>query len=434
MAAPPKLPPVFKTMMDEHGACLARVVRRGGVPTSEVPDAVAAVFVIAWTHYESFNRSHSHKAWLVRVAGGVCADYRKRARTTREVLVPNPDAAAISDMPGPEEVLLAREARTILNEVIAEDLVPGRSEVLLMHLEEVSAANIAAELGIAEDTVYARIQLASQDLKSALEKRRLRATRRRTRHLLALPLAELLRLDAAAGPELDGEARRRMVEVLFVDDAVQERDDRTRARRSGPGEPGAPAQGPQAFDLPARSWGSNLLARAAPLGRWFASQVPGVMIGATAVLTLAPTPAPVAVAVPLHDGEHVIIATSTAASPTTMAAGAPAARAETPPLTATASTGAQGKPVLDDEAERRILRRAHGETILNNSKAALATLKRLDNAARSESDEERDILVIDGLTRQGRLTEAQRLGRTFKALYPNSIHLPRLDAMLKQAP
>ncbi|NJN36879.1 MAG: hypothetical protein HC794_07260, partial [Nitrospiraceae bacterium] len=77
---------------------------------------------------------------------------------------------------------------------------------------------------------------------------------------------------------------------------------------------------------------------------------------------------------------------------------------------------------------------AFTSTAAQQLQAALATLKRLDQAAPSQSKEEADMMTIEGLIQQGEMTAARRLGQTFKTMYPNSIHLSRLDAMLKKTP
>lgn len=442
MTEPPHLPPLFRALVKEHRACVARVVRRGGVPEGDCPDAASKVFEIAWRQRDQLYASHNHKAWLLRVARGVCANYRKLARTKQEVLAQETDVnvEAPSDALDPEEVLLAREARALVNELIADELVPERADVMLMHLEDVPATAIATTLGIPKQTVYDRIKLATQDLKFAMARRRTLAVRPSTRRLLALPPAELLRLDAAAGPGFDDEIGRRVFGMLFGDDATSGPDDGERYRRSDSGELGATAQSPPALDLPAHPWG--LLAHVAPIGRWLASQAPGAVMGAGAVvgvLALSPPPTPVAIAVPSRDAQAFVAtpAPGTANAPTSAAGapGAPPIRAALSalPTSATASTGHGGALALEPDMGS-VLQRAQTENMLNNPKAALATLKRVDNAPRSQSDEARDIMQIDAMIRLGNMTEAQKLGRAFRQKYPRSMQLPRLDAMLGKKP
>ena len=441
-----KLPPWIEAAVHEHWAAVARTIRRCGAPDKDCADLVADVFVTAWEQRAKLVTA-SPKPWLLGIAWRVGSNYRKSARATREVFV-EPDT--VSGAPDPEQAALAREKREQLYDLIAR-LPPERSAALMLHLEDLTADEIAAELGILPKTAAARVQLAIRDVSDEMARRQARAERPMSRRRLpVLVPADLFQRDVTGGSEIDHAACRRVFDALrealaprMHDESASSRgrDDDDGPRGDGEHDPGsgrselaATARPP----IPANAWTPDILASAATLGRWLLSQLPAAVVGAATVVVIHAAenpPAAVATAVPLRDEYAAVTAPPSASVAPTAAVGAPTIGGAPAggPVVATAGVTEAAARVVGTEAEQTILDIASAENRSQNPHAAHATLKRLDKV-QGQRDEERAILEIQAVIGMGNMVEAERLAEAFRKKYPNSMQIWRLDAALKRKP
>lgn len=447
------LAPIFIAAVDDHGATVVRIVRRCGVLDSERLAVASDVFLTAWRCRHTFDRRRAFKPWLLGIARRVCSDYRKHERTTQEFIVPGEiENMAAGDGLDPESLVIAREGRELLDELIA-GLPPQRRDPVVLHLEGFTTAEIAAELGILPNTAYARVKLAFRDIEQEMERRRARAQHLGRRRLLLLPLAELLRLDAAAGPEFNSAARHQLIETVRAelplhgsdatpndhgDDATSDSEgsgEGGRGRTSAVGDYGATARSPSSVDLPAHSWIIDGLARLAPLGRLLLPQLPAFALGAATVIAvqaaLSREHAPAAATAPVYAEYAAASAALSAAIAPTTGAGVPPIHAAMPAGSATSTASIHGgaRPNI-----QQILDLANAQNRSDNPDGAHKTLKRLDRAASGQQDEDLAMMEIDSLLLQGRRPAAERAARAFRMKYPNSLMMPRLDAALGKSP
>lgn len=118
-----------------------------------------------------------------------------------------------------------------------------------------------------------------------------------------------------------------------------------------------------------------------------------------------------------------------AAAPPSIEAASSAATAEkpsTPPLPA--ASAVRGSP-LDLEAS--LLARVRRELRSGNSRAAEATLNRLQNALpKAQMGQEREVLAVEVLAANGNMTAARRRAHAFIAAHPDSPHNAKLKRLV----
>ncbi|HEX4447141.1 MAG TPA: sigma factor-like helix-turn-helix DNA-binding protein [Polyangiaceae bacterium] len=95
------------------------------------------------------------------------SDYRKRARTRREV-----DCEALEEpsmAPHQEHDLSLRQARDMLDRLLDQLDDDRRAVFVLYEIEELGMAEVAAVLGCPLQTAYSRLHSARRDVQAGLE-------------------------------------------------------------------------------------------------------------------------------------------------------------------------------------------------------------------------------------------------------------------------
>lgn len=169
-AAPPQ--PSFRVqslraLLDAHYAAIWRLLRRFGVTGDKADDAAQEVFWIAARRLSDIKPS-SEAAFLYGIAIRVAA----RARRERPLQVVEQGAleALADDRPSAEELLDERQARDLLDDVLAAMDDKLREVFVLFELEEIEIPAIAEILGIPLGTVGSRLRRAREEF-SAIAKR-----------------------------------------------------------------------------------------------------------------------------------------------------------------------------------------------------------------------------------------------------------------------
>ncbi|MDC0673707.1 RNA polymerase sigma factor [Nannocystis radixulma] len=157
----------LESLFREHHDFVWRSARRLGCPPSHVDDAVQEVFVIAARKMAEIPPSKT-KGWLFCTTRHVVRNYR-RGHTRRE----NRETAACTFSPtyAPDPSSRYDAACELLE--LLESLDEERRVIfVLATLEQMTAPQIAAILGIKLNTVYSRLRLAREELKQAVADRR----------------------------------------------------------------------------------------------------------------------------------------------------------------------------------------------------------------------------------------------------------------------
>ena len=178
-AASPALAPTsaqaldLRTLFTKYYGSIWRLLRRLGVQTAQLDDATQEVFWVAARRKSDIQAGSEH-SFLYGVALRVAAQESKKQRASQ----PLADSEALPQIvdlgPSPEEQLVARQARELLDDVL--DALPPELRVVfvLFELEGLEVREIAALQQVPVGTASSRLRRAREEF-SALSKR-LRAT------------------------------------------------------------------------------------------------------------------------------------------------------------------------------------------------------------------------------------------------------------------
>jgi RNA polymerase sigma-70 factor, ECF subfamily len=115
---------------------------------AEAQDAVQEAFVRAWAHREKLDRSGAPDAWVRATAWRIAISRWRRARLGRLLTRKHPPPDATGG-PTPDRVAVVDALRQVAPE--------QRRALVLYYLCDLSVADIAAETGVPEGTVKARL-------------------------------------------------------------------------------------------------------------------------------------------------------------------------------------------------------------------------------------------------------------------------------------
>jgi RNA polymerase sigma-70 factor (ECF subfamily) len=115
---------------------------------AEAHDAVQEAFVRAWTHREKLSARGVPEAWVRAAAWRIAMSRWNRARLGRLLMRSQPQPQAV-DGPTPDRVALIQALRKVP--------AAQRRAIVLHYLCDLTVAQIAAETGVPEGTVKARL-------------------------------------------------------------------------------------------------------------------------------------------------------------------------------------------------------------------------------------------------------------------------------------
>jgi RNA polymerase sigma-70 factor (ECF subfamily) len=152
---------LFELIMRRHNQRIYRVARAIVRDDSEAQDVMQEAYVRAFTHLEQFEGRSTFATWLTRIAAHEALARIRRAR--REVPVGAGDeqqeTTAMTTRPpssDPQRGVEEHELRALLERAIDELPDPFRAVFVLRAIEELSVAETAESLDIAEETVKTR--------------------------------------------------------------------------------------------------------------------------------------------------------------------------------------------------------------------------------------------------------------------------------------
>ena len=158
----------FEDLYEEHFDFVWRAVRRLGVPSASVDDAVQDVFVVVHRRAATFEGRSSVRTWLFGIVLHVARDHRRRRKMDA---LEDPDAVVDTRSASPHAHAEAAEARRLLHEVL-DKLDDERREVfVLIELSEMTAPEAAEALGVGLNTVYSRLRAARQAFDAEVQRR-----------------------------------------------------------------------------------------------------------------------------------------------------------------------------------------------------------------------------------------------------------------------
>lgn len=160
----------FEDVYDQHFDLVWRSLRRLGVPASGVDDAAQDVFVVVHRRLAEFEGRSKIETWLFGICLRVARSYRRKAARAA-VHDPLPEEL-VAEQRGPDAVAASRRAWAVVEgflETLDED---KRAIFVLADLEELTAPEIAAALGIPLNTVYSRLRAARKRFEGVVKRYR----------------------------------------------------------------------------------------------------------------------------------------------------------------------------------------------------------------------------------------------------------------------
>lgn len=145
-------------------AVVWRMLRRFGVSTARVDEAVSRVFDVLARRLDDVLPG-KEQAFLVQVSARIASELRRA--DARRARVEELAADQTPEVLSPEQLFEQHEARALLDEVL-DALEPDARTVFVLHeLEQWTAARIAATLGIPPGTVASRLKRAREQFEQA---------------------------------------------------------------------------------------------------------------------------------------------------------------------------------------------------------------------------------------------------------------------------
>jgi RNA polymerase sigma-70 factor (ECF subfamily) len=165
----PATRPEFSSVYTQHVGFVWRVLQGMGVPAALVADAAQDVFVVVHKRLPEFEPRHAITTWLFAIAYRVASNYRrnlKRIRATEPL-----DEHLRDDGPTPAESAERVEAQRLALALLDEIDEEKRVVLVLAEIEQLSAPEISALLGLPLNTVYTQLRRARQQFSRALAAR-----------------------------------------------------------------------------------------------------------------------------------------------------------------------------------------------------------------------------------------------------------------------
>jgi RNA polymerase sigma-70 factor (ECF subfamily) len=165
----------YEALMRRYNRRLYRVARGILREPGAAEDAVQEACISAFTHLAQYQTSGKFGAWLARIALNEALMVRRRTRSDAESLRESrgrpavPAAApAVGELSGSDDYDEVLHARQLLERAI-DGLPEGfRLVLILRRVEQMSAADVAASLGINDVTVRTRLHRAQRLLRTEL--------------------------------------------------------------------------------------------------------------------------------------------------------------------------------------------------------------------------------------------------------------------------
>lgn len=150
----------FDRLYAEHFDFVWRTLQRLGVRPPGLDDAAQDVFIVALRRQGEFRQQSSYRTWLFGIASNVAHEHRRKQ--VRAAAVDPISDAERSREPSPLEQASSAELLGVIDRFLASLDEAKRDVFILAELEQFSAPEIAAALGIKLNTVYSRLRAARQ--------------------------------------------------------------------------------------------------------------------------------------------------------------------------------------------------------------------------------------------------------------------------------
>jgi RNA polymerase sigma-70 factor (ECF subfamily) len=168
--------PPFGLVYRRHAALVWRVLRRLGIREADIEDVCQEVFTIVHRKLAEFGGRSSLRTWIYGIAVRCASDHRRRGHVRREV----PTESFREQAGDPQQLQLVerREARALLDALIAQLDEDKRAVFVLFEMEELPMAQVAEALHCPLQTAYSRLHAARTQVEAAVARFQLKGTTR----------------------------------------------------------------------------------------------------------------------------------------------------------------------------------------------------------------------------------------------------------------
>jgi RNA polymerase sigma-70 factor (ECF subfamily) len=159
----------FDRLVAEHRQPITRLVHRLLGWPAETEDAVQDVFLAAWRKLDSFRGDASVATWLTRIAINRCRSIQRRQWVRAKWLRQAREAATdASPNAGPQQRADDQETVDALRAAIRQLPQRDREVIVLHYLDEHSADEMAATLGVKKNAIEVRLHRARKRLRGVM--------------------------------------------------------------------------------------------------------------------------------------------------------------------------------------------------------------------------------------------------------------------------
>ncbi|MCL6515686.1 sigma-70 family RNA polymerase sigma factor [Alicyclobacillus sp.] len=156
----------------EHAAMVRHLVYHITRDPNDVEDLTQEIMLKAYRSLDGY-RGGSFRAWLARIARNHCYDVLRRRQTDD---LPLADEVLATVEPGPEDVVVWREAVWEVAQAINRLPPVDREILLLRHVHQFSYDEIAAAVNMRPGAVRTRVVRARRKLADLVDGREIRET------------------------------------------------------------------------------------------------------------------------------------------------------------------------------------------------------------------------------------------------------------------
>ena len=156
----------FEDLLQRYLPALRRLVccyARDAMEKEDHDDLLQEIAVGLWTALPRFREDSSERTWVYRVAHNTAISFvtRRRRRSQREQSWTGPDLPAVST--SPESNVIQDQHRARLSAAV-EQLPLADRQIVVLHLEGLSAAEIETVTGVSAGNVATRLTRVRQRL------------------------------------------------------------------------------------------------------------------------------------------------------------------------------------------------------------------------------------------------------------------------------
>jgi RNA polymerase sigma-70 factor (ECF subfamily) len=156
----------FGDLYREQAPFVWRILRRLGVPESDLDDTAHEVFMVAYQKRDRLFGEQYERSWLFGIAKRI-AMHGHRKRSKRPEALDGPIVVAEN----PESQAAKRQAAELARAAIDSLDERRRMVFVLVELEQMTAPEVAATLEIPLNTVYSRLRTARREFEQAVNRR-----------------------------------------------------------------------------------------------------------------------------------------------------------------------------------------------------------------------------------------------------------------------